>query len=278
MQVRLLVMIPLALTLAACPRKQEEEETPMTLGEASQAVEESSLDSQAAAITTNTVEITTSFTLGKAVEEAAAEIKTFIESQLPCAEITLEKAKLTVQYGKKPGQCTYRGQTYSGTHSVEVRKTAPGEVEVSHAWVDVSNQRVKVNGAATVTWSAADKSRRVVHDLTWTRLLDGRQGKGTGDRTQRPLEGGVVEGIKVDGVRGWEGARGKWDLAIRGVEMRWVDPMPQAGSYTLVAPSGRAMTMTFTRLDADTIQAQVASGQRSFTFKVNAAGDVGGGS
>lgn len=275
MKTRRLLVAALAISLTACPRKDEDED-PMTLAEASQAVEEASLDGQAAILTSNTVEITTNFTIGGAVEKAAEEIRGFVESQLPCAEVTLAGAKLTVEYGKKAGSCVYRGQTYQGVHTVEVKKTEPGELEVQHSWAGVSNQRVRVDGVATVTWSATAKSRRVKHDLTWTRLADGRTGKGAGDRTQTPLSGGLAEGIKVDGARSWTGERGTWDLAIRGVEARWVDPVPQAGSYTLSAPSGRAMTLDFNRLDGDTIEVTVSSGKRTFPVKVNAAGQVGG--
>lgn len=271
------LLVGLGVALTGCPKK-EESETPMSIGEASQAVEEASLDGQAATVTSNTIEISTSFTIGSAVEKAAEEIKTFIETQLPCAEITLAGAKLSVEYGKKAGNCVYRGQTYKGTHSIEVVKTAPGEIEVHHAWIGMSNQRVQVDGTATVTWSASAKSRRVQHALTWTRLSDGRTGKGSGDRTQIPLSGGVVEGIQVDGARSWTGERGTWDLAIRGVEIRWVDPVPQAGSYTLLAPSKRSMTLAFTRVDADTIRVTVSSGARAFNFNVNSVGEVGSGS
>ena len=265
------------LALAGCPKK-EESETPMSLGEASQAVEEASLDGQASTVTANTIEISTTFTIGAAVEKAAEEIKSFIETQLPCAEITLAAGKLSVEYGTRPGACVYRGQTYKGTHTIEVVKTAPGEIEVRHAWIGMSNQRVKVDGSATVTWSASAMSRRVQHELTWTRLSDGRSGKGTGDRTQTPLGGGLAEGIKIDGARSWTGERGTWDLAIRGVEARWVDPVPQAGSYTLLAPSKRSMTLAFSRVDADTIRVTVSSGARAFNFEVSSVGDVRSGS
>lgn len=277
MNARAWCLMGLGLALAGCPKK-DEPEAPMSLGEASQAVEEASLDGQAATVTSNTIEISTSFTIGAAVEQAAGEIKSFIESQLPCAEITASAGKLSVEYGKRPGACVYRGQTYSGAHTIEVVKTAPGELEVRHAWVGVSNQRVKVDGTATVTWSASAVSRRVQHQLTWTRLSDGRTGKGEGDRTQTPLANGLQEGIKIDGARSWTGERGRWDLAIRGVEARWVDPVPQAGSYTLVAPSQRSMTLGFARVDGDTIRVTVSSGSRAFNFDVTSAGDVRSGS
>ena len=271
---RILCLVACSLLLSACPKKDEPEDA-MTLGEASQAVEESSLDAQAASITSNTIELSTSFTIGAAVEEAAGEVKSFIESQLPCAEVLVQGATLSVSYGKKPGLCMFRGQTFSGTHSIQLIKTEPGELQVQHTWASVSNQRLKVDGSATVTWSASEQSRRVKHELTWTRLSDGRTGKGSGDRTQKALSGGLDEGIQIDGARSWTGANGSWDLAIRGVEVRWADPVPQAGSYTLLAPTGRSMSLTFLRLDTDTIQVTVASGARSFDIKVNATGEQG---
>lgn len=279
MRTRVLVFVlaSLALCLTGCPKENAAgapADTAMTLGEASQAVEEAALDGQAASMTGNTVEIATSFTLGAAVERAAAEVRTFVQAQLPCAEVTLAGAQLTIEYGKLPGACAYRGQTYKGTHTIEVKKTAPGEVVVQHAWVGLSNQRVRVDGAATVTWTAAAKSRRVQHELTWTRLADGRTGKGTGDRTQTPLAGGLAEGLKVDGARSWTGPKGTWDLAIRGVEARWVDPVPQAGEYTLGAPGGRAMNLAFSRVDGDTILVKVTSGARSFDLRVTSTGAV----
>jgi hypothetical protein len=269
MRSNLLALALGSLTLTACPPKNRHiTDGELTLGEAAQAVEESAIDAEASSITSNTIEISTSFTLGSAVEAAASEVKTFIETQLPCAEVALQGAKLSVEYGKKPGLCLYRGQSYKGTHTIELKKTAPGEVEVQHTWASVSNQRVKVDGVATVTWSSASKSRRIQHEFTWTRLSDNRTGKGSGDRVQTPLEGGVAEGIKIEGARSWTGEKGTWDLAIRGIEVRWADPVPQAGSYTLLAPSSRSMNLAFARLDSDTIQVTVSSGERSFNINV----------
>src|SRR4051812_13269561 len=106
--------------LAGCPR--EGADGPMTQAEAQEALEESTIESQASALTTNSVQISTNFTIGKAVNEAATELKTFIETQLPCAEITLADATLTVTYGAKPGNCTYRGNKFTGQHVVKVEK------------------------------------------------------------------------------------------------------------------------------------------------------------
>jgi hypothetical protein len=262
------------VVLAGCPKeKSDGADGPMTQSEAQQALEESTVDSQAAALTTSSVEIGTTFTIGKAVNEAAAELKTFIETQLPCADIVLAGSKLTITYGAKPGECTYKGHELSGSHTITVTKN-DDVIEVDHAWKDLSNGVVKVTGSAHVTWDGGDRTRHVTHDLTWTRLEDGRTGRGTGDRTQRPLAGGVAEGIQVDGSRTWTGQAGRWDLAIEGVQMRWQDPVPQAGSYRLASPKGRSLQLSFRRVDADSIEVTLKSDTKEFKFVVNSLGRV----
>lgn len=254
--------------LAGCP------EQGMSLQEAGEAMEEVAVESQASALTSGAIDISTSFTIGQAVETAAAELRTFVESQLPCAEVTVEKATLTIEYGAKPGTCTYRGQTYSGIHSVTISKNEEGSVIVDHVWDNLSNQRVSVTGTAQVTWNFQDPSRHVVREMTWTRLSDGRTGQGSADVTQRPLAGGIAEGISIDGERDWEGEKGEWSLDINNVEARWQDPIPQAGSYQLVAPDGKTATLSFERIDEDSIQATLVTKKREWVFTVNKAGDV----
>ena len=73
----------------------------------------------------------------------------------------------------------------------------------------------------------------------------------------------------------WSSDTGDWTLGIDGVQMRWVDPVPQAGTYELTTPfEGKTATFTFDRLDEDTIQVTVESGPNSFSFNVNKAGTV----
>lgn len=232
------------------------------------------MEVQAATLTSGTIELSTNFTIGGAVEHAADELRGFIASQLPCAELTLTKNKLHVEYGAKPGNCTFRGQTYSGTHEIVVSHNEEGDIQVDHTWTELQNQRLSVTGTAHVTWSLANKSRHVAYALTWTRQADGRKGTGTGDITQTALDGDVLQGIRVDGDRSWEGERGRWDLAANEVELRWVDPVPQAGSYVLATPSSKVLTMAFERVDEDTIQVTVTGGKLSFKFNVSKLGAI----
>lgn len=262
--------LPFAVALSACPKSETDD--PLTLAEAQEAVEESTLSDQAVSVVNGTVEITTNFTIGQAVEQAAEELRAFVASQLPCADIEVSAGTLSIEYGVKPGNCTYNGHSYTGKHTVNVAKNDEGEVLVQHSWDKISNAIVEVSGTADVTWSSQDRSRHVVHELTWTRLSDGREGTGSGDRTQSTLAGGIAEGIRVDGSRTWEGQSGRWDVAINSVEMRWVDPVPQSGSYVMSTPFGKSSSMAFQREDADTIRVTVSGGRRSFSFLVSKAG------
>lgn len=266
--------LALVVVLTGCPKQDQAADGPMTQGEAREALEESQADSQASSLTQNTIEISTNFTIGQGVANAAGELRRFIETQLPCADIQLENAKLTVVYGAKPGNCTYHGHTFSGEQQITVSKDDNGDVEVDHEWTELSNGVVKVTGTAHVTWSATTKSRHAVHELTWTRIADGRTGTGTGDITQTALPEGVATGIQIDGTRTWTGKNGKWDLAVQGVQVRWVDPVPQAGSYRLASPKGRSLGLSFSRVDGDTIAVTLSNDRRSFTFNVNSLGAI----
>ena len=264
-----LLALPFVLSLTGCPKERE-----LTSAEAQEALEQASASSQAENLAAASVDISTNFTIGGALEKAADELKTFVDSQLPCADVTLEGATLTVEYGVNPGNCLYRGHTFSGTSAITVSKSAINEVVVDHVWTQLSNGVVKLDGTAHVTWNSSDQTRHVVHDVTWTQLASGRTGKGSGDRTQKPLAGGIAEGIEIDGSRSWTGARGSWDLAVDGVQVRWSDPVPQAGSYSLSTPFDKSVTMSFSRVDVDTIKVTVAGPKRDFSFTVSKAGAI----
>lgn len=247
--------------------------THLTSDEARESLDESSIASQAEALTATSIEISTNFTIGEAVERAADQLRGFVESQLPCAAITVEHAKLSIEYGVRDGNCEYRGHELSGAHTIEVERN-DDEVIVQHSWQEMSNGRVSITGEATVTWSRSDASRHVVHELTWTRLKDGRMGVGSGDRVQRALPEGLDVGFMVSGTRAWEGERGRWDLEIDDVEMRWADPVPQAGSYVLHTPFDKTLTLEFERIDEDSISVNASSGDRSVALKITRLGII----
>jgi hypothetical protein len=239
----------------------------MPQDEAKDVNDESVAESQATALVTSTAELATGFTLGKALHDAATQLATLLEAQFACADVTVADATLTVTYGAKPGNCTYRGWVFRGKHVIKVTKN-DGDVVVEHEWQDVTNGYIRLNGSAHVTWTGTDTTRHVVHDVTWTRLADGRTGKETGDRTQRPLAGGIAEGVQIDGGRSWTGPSGRWDLQATGVEARWVDTVPQVGTYHLATPKGRSLTLTFRRVDDVTIEVRISGASRDYRFDV----------
>ena len=206
------------------------------------------------------------------MESAVAELREFISTQLPCAEITLQNATLTVDYGATGPGCLYHGRIITGQSQVSVTKNETADVVVQHTWSDLSNGLTEVDGQATVTWSLDDPSRHVVHAVTITRLRDNWQLESEGDRTQRPLDGGLIEGFRVDGTRAWSSPRGDSSLVIEDVEMRWVDPVPQAGSYVLTTPKNKQLSLSFERKDEDTITVTLAGPQREFAFDVSKSG------
>ena len=254
------------LVLTGCPR---ESGPALTLGEATQALEQASDAGQAEGLTASSVDISTNFTIGKAVQEGAQELGRFIGGQLPCADVTLDGASLTVVYGARPGNCSYRGHAFSGTHVVSVERNQDAQVEVHHEWIDFSNGVVSLDGTQR-QWNC--RQDRGVSKLPWTNMASGRHRYGEGDSGSRLVA--AERGIQVDGERSWEGDRGRWDLAIDGVQMRWTDPVPQAGSYTLSTPFDKTVSMAFARVDADTIKVTVAGQKREFSFDVSRLGAI----
>jgi hypothetical protein len=266
--IHLALALPFAVAIAGCPKNKEREER-FTLAEAELALDEASASTSAESLASANVELSTSFTLGAGLEQAAAELRSFFQSQLPCARVTLEGATLSVEYGVNSGTCSYRGHEFSGMSSITVERNSDDQVAVHHEWMGLSNGIVMLDGEADVTWDFAAQTRRIVHRADWTYLPTMRTGVGEGDRIQTPLAGGVGEGIRVEGSRSWSGERGRWDLGIDGVEMRWDDPVPQSGSYTLVTPDDKSLSLSFERVDSDTIGVTIAGANRSFTFAVS---------
>jgi hypothetical protein len=53
------------------------------------------------------------------------------------------------------------------------------------------------------------------------------------------------------------------------VEMRWQDPVPQVGRYTLDTPYGETLSATFARTADTRIRVTIAGKRRAFDFDVN---------
>lgn len=263
---------PLALSflLFACPEPSES----VSAGDAQVALEQAALSAQADSLLSDTVELSTHFNIGQSLENAAEQLKDYISSQLPCASITRDRTTLAISYGAQSGgSCSYHGHSVSGEHTLQVMRNADNEVSVHHQWNELSDGHLSISGDADVTWSRTARSRHVLHELTY-RVLDGREqgrtGTGRGDRTQTSIDGGV----RFEGERSWDGEQGHFALDIDAVEMRFVDPVPQSGTYSLTTPSGATLTLVFSRRDADSIGVEVRSAERSFAFVVKSSGKI----
>ncbi|MFZ5475600.1 MAG: hypothetical protein ACOZNI_02395 [Myxococcota bacterium] len=246
----------------------------LTNAEAREALEEAVAAAKSEALTGEVVEITTDFTIGEAVEDAAEELRAFLASQVPCSTVTRDGNSVTVDFGTLDDACTYEGRTYAGVVTVTIDRN-DDEVVVQHDWEGLTDGEITVDGGATVTWTSVDTiTRHVVHELTWT---DGeRTVVASGDRTQALVdpEQGLAGGIRIDGERAWEGESGAWDLAIDGVQVRPQDPCPEAGVYTLTTPADKVATLTFERVDEDTIRATLTGTRRDLAWEITSAGAI----
>ena len=243
----------------------------VTQAEAKEALDEANWSTQSSALTAEVAEISTHFTLGQAADQAAKNLRDFVQTEVPCAKLTVADASLTIDFGALSDNCKWHGHVITGQAKIAVQRADVGQVQVTHTWTGLSNGLVKLDGTATVTWSAAEGTRRVVHQVTAASLdQPTRTLTGSGDRTQRLVDPakGWLGGIEIDGSRQWTSAKGTWSLAIAGVQVRALDPVPQAGTYTLTTPAGKTLGLSFSRLDTVTIQVTVTGMRQTYTFKV----------
>lgn len=230
--------------------------------EALQSLAEVNRSAQGEAATQDPVEISTDFTIGAALEAAAQTVADFWTSQVPCTTVTLEGATATIDYGTLEDDCKYNGRSYAGVNTVTVGSTAPGSLEVEHRWDDFTNGDVTVNGGAVVTWDGTDASRTVETDHLFTVASDPDvEVKVTGEHVTRPLEDDVPwwqSGFTLDGTRQWSSDGSDWFLTMADLELRLIDPCPQAGTIDVTAPSGRSLHILYERVDDDTIAATLS--------------------
>lgn len=264
---RLIAPLAAALALPACF------ETGMTGVEMREAVGEVVAEGQAQSLENEVTELTTDFTIGGAVEDIAMKVRDLVESQIDCSTVIVAGNTVEIDLGALGDGCEYNGHTFAGKIALVFTYDASGtRVVVDHTYTGLTNGTVTLDGTKKVEWD--EQSRHVMHDYTWTKT--DRSVRATGDRVQTLLDAaqGLAGGLEINGTRQWEAAKGQWDLAIDGVEVRWIDPVPQAGSYTLTTPKGQDVVMSFARVDADTIAVTVTGGRRDRVYHVTSTGAV----
>jgi len=250
----------------------------MTKVEALDALAQVNQSSRGEAATGDVIEVSTDVTIGDAVAEAAQRIADFWVSQAPCTEVSVEGAKVTLDYGTLDDACAFEGYTYAGVNSVEVVDTQRGQLQVDHAWTGFTNGDVTVDGGATVTWTGEDASRRVETEHTWS-SVDGSVVDVVGDHIQGPLEeeagwAGWLGGIRMDGTRDWVTEGDTWSLDMTELELRWIDPAPQAGSLTVTNPAGKTLDVVYERVDDTTIQATLIGLREDVVVHINLLGQM----
>lgn len=264
--------IPLLLALAACGA-----EAPMTNLEALDALGQTMRSGQGDAATAQPIEISTEFTLGDAVDRAAQDLADFWASQADCTTVDVTGATITVDYGTLADGCLWNGRTYAGVTAATITSASIGDVQVDHAWTGFTDGRVTVDGDAVVQWDGSALSQDVTTTHTWTDNATGETVDVTGHHLLGALEGGgwFDGGITLEGARQWTTDDGdEWDLVFTGVEARWIDPAPQAGTFTVTSPAGKTLDLVFSRVDDTTIRADLVGARTPLAFEITALGQV----
>jgi hypothetical protein len=216
------------------------------------------------ALSSGVVEISTDFTIGGAVEDVVDALHDWFTSQMPCAEITVEGASVEVDFGELGDACVHRGRTYAGVVLLEITSADAGIIEVQHTWADLTDGDVHLTGTADVTWDLAALTRTIDHQADWR--IGEASWTGFGHRVMTFAADG--SGMTIDGDRGWSGTTGAWDLTIDQVSIKWLDAVPESGSYHLMTPSGKDVSVSFLRESAMSIAVTISGPMVSHTFHV----------
>ncbi len=263
--------IPLLLALAACGSA-----APMTNLEALDALGQTMRSGQGDTATSGAIQVSTEFTLGDAVDQAAQDLADFWASQADCTTVDVTGATITVDYGELSDGCVWNGRTYAGITAATITSASIGDVQVDHAWTGFTDGRVTVDGEATVLWDGSALTQDVTTTHTWSDNATGETVDVTGAHTMGTLEGGWFfdGGITLDGDRQWTVDGDAWDLVFTGVEARWIDPAPQAGTFTVTSPAGKKLDLVFSRVDDVTIRADLEGARTPLAFEITALGQV----
>jgi hypothetical protein len=164
---RALILTTSAMLLMACSSSSNGET--LSSGQALESVNEASTNNQASQLASASIDVSTKFTLGVDAQTALTHIASFVATNLPCASVSISGSELSIQYGANTASCMYNGLTFSGTQTISIDTISDTEVKVDHAWTNLSDGVVVINGVAQVTWNATDATRMVATNISWTR-------------------------------------------------------------------------------------------------------------
>lgn len=265
-----LVIAPALLSLPACDFTGQDDASRTEMREA--VVEVTALGDGLGA-QDDIIELTTSFTLGQGAQATAETIRDFVHSQVPCSTVTIEPGLVSIDFGDLSDSCIYRGRTYAGVVTVQVE--LPGEgAQVTHTYEGFTGGRITMDGESVVTWNGGE--RHIVTDLLFT--SDDETVDVQSDRTQTfsACDDADAVCVHIEGSREWTSPRGDWQMAIDDVHARSIDPVPEAGRYTVVNPEDQVIEMEFVRQDGDTIRVEITGGRNDIVFDVTASGQIDG--
>jgi hypothetical protein len=241
------------------------------------AIDASVENGQVNALEHGVIEITTTFSIGAGIAEIRQHIAEVVATCAQASVVQGQGDTLVLDFGPANAPCNYQGRNYAGKVELSVQRTAE-RISVRHEYLDLTNGTVTINGVKTVDWSesaSGEVVRHVVSTIGW----DGPRGH-VDHRSERTLtfhewHGGPTQTLRIDGESDWQRGDDAWHMAMDQVEFRLIDPVPQAGSVTLINPADKEATLTFVRLDENTIEVQMSGGRRGDrTFHVTSAGTV----
>jgi len=267
------------LILAGCLDDSHWDET-----QATTALDEAIASSKAENLAHKITEITTDVTMGERAEDAAADRAAWFKSQIPCSTATVEGSTLTIDFGTLKDGCVYEGKTYAGVLEVTWREAAlddpdpMDDLDVIHDWHGFTDGTVTLDGRTVVYWTSPSIPSRVTHDLVWhddERTVD--QQSDVWIQRLAPEAGvtGYRPGVELNGWRLWEAEYGMVHLDIDAIEIRGMDPVPQAGTWRLRNDAGDVIRMHFDRVDADTIRVTIDGDGWTRVVYVTSAQDEG---
>ena len=249
----------------------------LTVAEMRAALNEAVESGQVQQLENGIVEITTDFTIGDGVEQIRQHIEEVLAACAETQVVAMDDVTIDIDFGPASNPCAFEGHEYSGKVRIVIDR-AGDEVTVNHTYTDLSNGTYTLSGTKDVTWSegaaAGTVERRIVSDVGW----DGPRGRvdHQSERVMTFLDwlGGPTQRIQIDGDHTWQRSADDWRLDVNQVEFRLIDPVPQDGSYVLTTPEGKTATLTFDRVDEDTIAVTVEGLRRDRVFHVTTAGAV----
>ena len=243
--------------------------------EARETVEAIIVGGEGEGLVTELIEISTNFSLGVPVEDAAVELGDWYRTEIPCASVAVDGATVNVDFGAD-GSCVYRDNSYGGVVTITVLSTVDNAVQIDMTWTGIASRGLTLDGTAQVTWSGSGggHTREVVHEISWTRA-DGSTVQATGTRLQALLVAseGLSAGLVVSGSRNWSHG-GDWHVAINDIEISGLDPVPLAGGYTVLTPHNKEFEISFDLNEDDTIHVVISGNIQSYSYNVTHEGEI----